>query len=238
MIALQENSIGSATSLRPHGSQARPTDDQVPSITSANAPLKFDGPQLAVGDCRLRGSSARLHTHHRVPAHWSAAYRQLVERSQSPLSERPQHRADRQPEYKRRWKPSLAATTGARHPASGAHAAGRPALWPTVELTSCAHLADKVRHDPDFMEVATLYRGRPDFDLTELVWSCRRASPVPFLPCFATKDSAYGSGQFGSRSGICSGGKTPLKQRSGVRCCGLEEKPGNRPKSKPAPKRS
>jgi len=61
--------------------------------------------------------------------------------------------------------------------------------WPVPELTSCAHLADKVRSDRDFMEVATLYRGRPDFDITELVTDLVEGESVPFLPVLRYKES-------------------------------------------------
>jgi hypothetical protein len=59
----------------------------------------------------------------------------------------------------------------------------------TPEITSCAHLADKVRRDAEFMEVDGLYRGRPDFDLTELVVERVASESVPFLPVLRYKDS-------------------------------------------------
>ena len=56
-------------------------------------------------------------------------------------------------------------------------------------MTSCAHLADKVRRDTEFMEVATLYRSRPDFDITELVVELVEGESVPFLPVLRYKES-------------------------------------------------
>jgi hypothetical protein len=57
------------------------------------------------------------------------------------------------------------------------------------ELTSCAHLADKVRRDTEFIEVATAYRARPDFDLTELAVELVESESVPFLPVLRYKES-------------------------------------------------
>ena len=55
-------------------------------------------------------------------------------------------------------------------------------LWSGVDLTSVAKLADRVRRDAEFMQVAELYRGRADFDVTalvaELVEIRRRAVPA------------------------------------------------------------
>lgn len=64
-----------------------------------------------------------------------------------------------------------------------------PRYWPEVELTSCAHLADKVRRDTEFMTVANLYRNRPDYDLTELVVELVELEAVPFLPVLRYKPS-------------------------------------------------
>jgi Domain of unknown function (DUF7008) len=59
--------------------------------------------------------------------------------------------------------------------------------WPSVELTTCAQLADRVRQDADFMQVAELYRGRPDFDVTALVTELVESEAVPFLPVLRYK---------------------------------------------------
>ncbi|MBF0108341.1 MAG: restriction endonuclease, partial [Magnetococcales bacterium] len=57
------------------------------------------------------------------------------------------------------------------------------------ELTTCARLADQLYHDGDFFKVATLYRGRSDFDLTALVTELVLDEAVPFLPILRYKDS-------------------------------------------------
>ena len=61
--------------------------------------------------------------------------------------------------------------------------------WPRLELISCGRLAERVANDSDFMQVAQLYRGRPDFDLTELVVELVEAESVPHLPEQRYKES-------------------------------------------------
>src|SRR5690606_1297745 len=58
-----------------------------------------------------------------------------------------------------------------------------------TDLTSCAHLADKVRRDAEFMTVANLYRNRTDYDLTELVVQLVESEAVPFLQVLRYKPS-------------------------------------------------
>ena len=93
-----------------------------------------------------------------------------------------------QPEYKRRWNTEpweaqeeralrnwlLDRLEDARH-------------WPVLEITSCARLADRVRQDPEFMQVAQLYRGRADFDLVALVIELVESESVPYLPVLRYK---------------------------------------------------
>jgi len=141
-----------------------------------------------------------------LSAHWPAAYRQLVERRIALIESDRNIALIEQPEYKRRWNTepweeqqkralrqwllnrleealSGVPLTPALSPSEGA----REKLSP--ELTSCAHLADKVRRDTEFMEVATFYRARPDFDLTELVVELVESESVPFLPVLRYKES-------------------------------------------------
>ena len=137
-----------------------------------------------------------------VPPHWPAAYRELVERRVRHIAKDANIRLIEQPEYKRRWKTEpwdeqLARAlrewlllrlevTLATVPLS-ASAEERRGITPG--LTSCAHLADKIRTDGAFMEVATLYRGRPDFDITELVVELVESESVPFLPVLSYNES-------------------------------------------------
>lgn len=125
-----------------------------------------------------------------LPVEWPAAYRHLVERRIALIESDRNLALIEKPEYKRRWNTEpweqqqeralrewlLTRLEDSRN-------------WPAIELTSCAHLADKVRRDPEFIEVATLYRGRPDFDITELVVELVDGESVPFLPVLRYKES-------------------------------------------------
>jgi hypothetical protein len=52
-----------------------------------------------------------------------------------------------------------------------------------------ARLSDVVRADAEFLQVAELYRGRPDFDLVALVDELVDRESVPFLPMLCYKES-------------------------------------------------
>lgn len=60
---------------------------------------------------------------------------------------------------------------------------------PEKTLISAARLADIARADKDFMQVAELYRQRPDFDVSALVHQLVDAETVPLLPACRYKPS-------------------------------------------------
>ncbi len=95
-----------------------------------------------------------------------------------------------QPEFKRRWNTEPWEEQQARALRDWLLNRLEDArYWPRPELTTCAHLADKVRRDPEFMTVANLYRARPDYDLTELVVELVESEAVPLLPVLRYKPS-------------------------------------------------
>lgn len=62
-----------------------------------------------------------------------------------------------------------------------------PSLWPAStnqppQLTSTSRLADAVSRDAEFMQIAALYAGHTDFDLSQLVADLVTAESVPALP--------------------------------------------------------
>jgi hypothetical protein len=61
--------------------------------------------------------------------------------------------------------------------------------WLEIALTSTARIADSVRKDDDFMQVAALYRKNPDFDVAALVAELIEDESVPFLPVYRYKPS-------------------------------------------------
>src|SRR5262249_23507009 len=61
--------------------------------------------------------------------------------------------------------------------------------WPELRLSSVGRLADLVRTDREWMQVAEMYRGRSDFDVLALLTELVKAEAVPFLPVFRYKPS-------------------------------------------------
>jgi hypothetical protein len=55
------------------------------------------------------------------------------------------------------------------------------------EFTTTAQMADVASADADFLQVAALYRGRPDFDVSALVAELVEGEAVPFLPTLRYK---------------------------------------------------
>jgi hypothetical protein len=130
-----------------------------------------------------------------IPSHWPEDYRQVV-----------QHRIDliecdrnigliERPEYKRRW--STPAWEDLEHAALRDWLLDRleaPNLWPAdvdhpPQLTTVNRLADAVRADLGFMQIAELYAGHSDFDLTQVVAELVAAESVPFLPVLRYSDT-------------------------------------------------
>lgn len=108
-----------------------------------------------------------------------------------------------QPEYKRRWNdtPWEDKVTDALHAwlldrlesyfdlDGRMNDAGKPTAKVEVSLISTAKLADIAGRDPAFQAVASLYRGRPDFDVVRLVTELVEAESVPLLPVLRYKPS-------------------------------------------------
>ena len=68
------------------------------------------------------------------------------------------------------------------------------------ELTSSPPLAERAGHDPDFLQVAALYAGRPDFALPRLVEELVASESVPFLPVLRYKPSGLAKRQVWERT--------------------------------------
>ncbi|KAA0570336.1 BREX-2 system adenine-specific DNA-methyltransferase PglX [Azospirillum sp. Sh1] len=125
-----------------------------------------------------------------IPAHWPADYRALVERRIALIEENRWIGLVERPEYKRRWQwddQGFDAGWTKREQAAlkdwlldrledGRYWSGDPSLLPV------SRLADMARRDADFMAMAELYTGRPDFQVLPLVAELVAAESVPFLP--------------------------------------------------------
>ena len=125
-----------------------------------------------------------------IPEQWPAAYRELVVRRIAMIESDRNIALIEQPEYKRRWNTEPWATQQER--ALREWLLNRLEVaqyWTELQLTSCARLADRVRQDGEFMQVAEFYRGRKDFDLLNLITELVRSEAVPFLPVLRYKES-------------------------------------------------
>lgn len=124
-----------------------------------------------------------------LPDDWPADYRQLVERRiELILSDRSLGLVER-PEYKRRWnwepfdklqRDALRMWLLDRLEASE--------LWPEPQLSSTSRLADRLRGDATFTEVARLYAGS-DADLADVVADLVAAEAVPYVAAYRYKPS-------------------------------------------------
>jgi len=125
-----------------------------------------------------------------VPAHWPSAYRKIVERRIKVIETNKEIGLIERPEYKRRWnaepweqQEQQALRNGLLDKLEAFSHGSAPAL------TTVARLADTASGNAEFMQVAALYRGRPDFNVAALVAGLVEAEAVPFLPILRYKPS-------------------------------------------------
>lgn len=123
-----------------------------------------------------------------IPAHWPEAYRLVVARRIELIEFDKSIGLIERPEFKRRWnaprwedleKAALRDWLLARLES--------PALWPASadqppQLTSTSRLADAMSRDAEIIQIASLYAGHTDFDLSQLVAELVAGQSVPALP--------------------------------------------------------
>jgi hypothetical protein len=126
-----------------------------------------------------------------IPFEWPEPYRQLVQRRIDLIASNPAIDLIERPEYKRRWNTEPFEEQLQRALRSWLlDRLESPTFWPSTtdpRLQTCARLADIAGQDPDFMQVAALYRGREDFDVTKLVTELVESEAVPYLPVLRYK---------------------------------------------------
>ena len=125
-----------------------------------------------------------------IPEHWPAAYRALVRRRIETIEKDPNVALIERPEYKRRWNDEPWETQ--RERALRGWLLDRleaPSLWSEPRLTTTAALADRMREDEEFLQVAELYTDRPDFDVAGLLARLVEDESVPILPALRYKPS-------------------------------------------------
>ena len=125
-----------------------------------------------------------------IPEHWPAAYRALVQRRIEAIEKNASVALIEQPEYKRRWNDEPWETQQER--ALRGWLLDRletPSLWSEPRLTTTAALADRMREDEEFLQVAELHTGRSDFDVAKLVAGLVENESVPLLAVLRYKPS-------------------------------------------------
>jgi hypothetical protein len=127
-----------------------------------------------------------------IPAHWPFAFRTLVERRIKLIETNKDIALIEKPEYKRRW--NMEPWHDQEHRALKNWLLDRlesekcrKGTKEHPELTTTAQMADSARADPEFRDVAELYRGRADFDVAALVAELVEGEAVPFLPILRYK---------------------------------------------------
>jgi len=123
-----------------------------------------------------------------IPGHWPEDYRQVVQR-RIDLIERDRSIAlMERPECKRRWNtPAWEDLERAALRAWLLDQLEAPHLWPAdvdhpEQLTTVNRLADAMRADGGFVQIAELYAGHADFALTQVIAELVAGESMPFLP--------------------------------------------------------
>jgi hypothetical protein len=137
-----------------------------------------------------------------IPARWPEDYRQVVQRRIDLIERDRNIGLIERPEYKRRWNtPSWGSLEQAALRDWLLARLESPRYWPrldggdaTPQLMSTSRLADVAARDAEFMQIAALYAGHADFDLTLVTWSPTSSPPSPcpscHLQCCATPTPA------------------------------------------------
>jgi hypothetical protein len=130
-----------------------------------------------------------------IPSYWPENYRQVVQRRIELIERDRNIGLIERSEYKRRWNtPSWEELERAAlrdwllDRLEGAH------LWPASaeqppQFTTVNRLADKVRADAGFMQVAELYAGHSGFEATQVVADLVAGESMPFLPVLRYADT-------------------------------------------------
>ncbi|HLZ37460.1 MAG TPA: BREX-2 system adenine-specific DNA-methyltransferase PglX [Mycobacteriales bacterium] len=138
-----------------------------------------------------------------LPAHWSPDYRALVERRLVFTAADPYLHLIERPECKRRWQSEPWEKQESEALANWLlDRLENRRLWFTGDdfprLRTVAQLADEVRTDPDFGDVAALYAR--DVDITAVVTALVKDQHVPFLAAWRYTDTGMDKRQVWERT--------------------------------------
>ena len=124
-----------------------------------------------------------------IPIYWADDYQALIQRRLDVIEENRWIKLVEQPEYKRRWNQESWDKRQQRalkewlleHLEAQTHA---------PELQTCAQLADQVRNDLTFQQVASLYTGRDTYDVQTLVSELIASDEIPQMAAARYKPKA------------------------------------------------
>ena len=130
-----------------------------------------------------------------MPPHWPEDYRRVVQYRLELIERDRNIGLIERPEYKRRW--NTPAWEDLERAALRDWLLDRleaPHLWPAnaehpPQLTTVTRLADAVRSDAGFMQIAELYAGHSGFDVAQVVAELVAGEAVPFLPVLRYTDT-------------------------------------------------
>ncbi|SEA51052.1 BREX-2 system adenine-specific DNA-methyltransferase PglX [Nitrosospira multiformis] len=130
-----------------------------------------------------------------IPSHWPEDYRQVVQRRIDLIEHDRNIVLIERPEYKRRW--NIPPWEDLERVALRGWLLDRlesPHLWSVGEdhppkLTTVNRLADAVRTDADFIQIAELYAGHSSFDVGQIMNELVANETVPFLPVLRYTES-------------------------------------------------
>jgi len=130
-----------------------------------------------------------------VPGHWPEDYRRVVQQRIDLIESDRSIALIERPEYKRRWNgPSWESLEKVALRDWLLARLELPKYWTSgtdqsPQFTSTSRLADVVRHDAEFIQIAAVYAGHPDFGMNQLVADLVASEAVPFLPVLRYADS-------------------------------------------------
>ena len=125
-----------------------------------------------------------------IPLRWPQTYRVVVQRRIDAIEKNRDVALIEQPEYKRRWNDESWKEQQDRALRGWLlDQLETPSLWTEPRLKTVAGLADRMRENVEFLHVAELYTGRPDFDVGDLVAGLIEEESVPLLPVLRYKPS-------------------------------------------------
>jgi hypothetical protein len=127
-----------------------------------------------------------------IPSHWPAAYRKLAERRISLIESNKEIGLIEDGMFKRRWHSEPWEEQEQRALKNWLldrleTPKYRKGTNDHPELTTTAQMADVASADAEFLQVAALYRSRPDFDVAALMAELVEAEAVPLLPILRYK---------------------------------------------------